>query len=152
MNEVNGMGEKIANGFLFSLSTVYLIFAKQLTFGSASYPKGGFVPQVAGWLAVFVSGYLFVQSLRGKGDSKDVKMETDWGRLALLIISIIIYIIILRPVGYIISTILVLYAVLKIGGVKGWKLPGILSLCTSVVFYLIFNVALSVPLPTGILG
>lgn len=146
------MGEKIANGFLFSLSTVYLIFARQLSFGTVFYPKGGFVPQVTGWAAVLISAYLFVQSLLGKGDSKDVKVQINWKRFALLIVSIIIYIIILKPVGYLISTALVLYAVLKIGGLKGWKLPSVISLCTSVFFYFIFKVALSVPLPAGIIG
>ncbi len=146
------MGEKIANGFLFLLSTVYLIFAMQLSFGTVSYPKGGFVPQVTGGAAVLISAYLFVQSLLGRGDSKNVKININWKRFVFIFISIVIYIIVLKPVGYIISTVLVLYAVLKIGGVKGWKLPCVISLCTSVFFYFIFKTALSVPLPVGILG
>lgn len=146
------MGEKIANGFLFLLSTVYLIFAMQLSFGTVSYPKGGFVPQITGWAAVLISAYLFVQSLLGKGDSKNVKLNINWKRFAFILISIITYIIVLKPVGYIISTVLVLYAVLKIGGVKGWKLPCMISLSTSIFFYFVFKIALSVPLPAGILG
>lgn len=146
------MGEKTANGFLFALSTVYLIFARQLAFGSLSYPKGGFIPQITGWAAVIISGYLFVKSLLGKGDSKDVKVQIDWKRFAALMFSIVVYIVLLKPVGYIVSTVLVLFAVLKIGGVKGWKIPCVISLCTSVFFYLVFKIALSVPLPAGIIG
>ena len=62
------------------------------------------------------------------------------------------YILVLPYAGYIISSFLVLLAVLKIGKIDGWVKPLVISVSTSLVFYAIFKMALSVPLPPGILG
>ena len=62
------------------------------------------------------------------------------------------YILVLPYAGYIISSFLVLFVVLKIGKIDGWVKPLLISVSTSLVFYTIFKMALSVPLPPGILG
>ena len=40
---------------------------------------------------------------------------------------------------------------MKIGRVKGWKIPAAVSVLASVFFFLIFKVFLAVPLPAGLL-
>ena len=39
---------------------------------------------------------------------------------------------------------------MKIGQVKGWKIPVIVAVCTAVFFYAVFKMFLSVPLPSGL--
>lgn len=143
------MGEKIVNGFLFLLSITYFYFAKQYAFGSLTAPKTGFLPQLVGGCAIAVSGYLFLISLLGKGDAKHVKLNCDYKRLFLLIGTMGIYILVFELLGYLISTTILLYAVMKIGLIKGWKIPLVVSVLSSVCFYTIFKVFLSVPLPSG---
>jgi hypothetical protein len=145
------LGEKIINGLLFILALVYLTYARDMPFGRMAAPRFGFIPQIVGWAAVFVSGYLLVQSLLGKGDAGHVRLQVDWKSLILIVVSIIVYIFILPHAGYIISSFLVLLAVLKIGKVDGWITPIIISMLTPIVLYSIFKIALSVPLPPGIL-
>lgn len=145
------MGEKIVNGFLLLLSLFYTVNARQYSFGRPAAPKTGFLPQLIGYCAVAVSAYLFIQSLRGKGDAGNVKLNCDGRRLAGLIGVMAAYILVFKSVGYLLSTVILLFIVMKIGRVKGWKVPAAVSVITSGCFYLIFKVFLSVPLPSGIL-
>jgi hypothetical protein len=146
------MGEKIVNGGLFLLSLTYFLFARSLKFGSLSAPKVGFMPQLIGGVAVVVSGVLFVEALMGKGDKKEVKLDTDMKSLVLVILSIAAYILTLDILGYLVSSSLLLLAIFTIGGVKGWVRRIIISLISSGAFYVIFKVLLDIPLPKGILG
>lgn len=146
------MSEKIVNTIMLLLSTVYLIYARGLSFGSFTYPKVGFIPQLTGTLAVIISSGLLIQAIVGKGDSKNVKLQLDWRKFILIISCITIYIIMLDPIGYLISTFLVLLSVLKIAGQKGVVIPLAISVITTLVFYTVFKIALSIPLPSGILG
>lgn len=145
------MGEKIVNGVLLLISLLYTCFARQYSFGTLTAPKVGFLPQLVGYCAIVVSAYLFVKSLMGKGDAKDVKLKCDFKRLGLLILSMVIYIMVFNQLGYLISTLALLFVAMKIGRVKGWKIPAVVSVLTSVFFYMVFKVFLSVPLPSGIL-
>ena len=145
------MGEKIVNGGLFLLSILYTYFARGYSFGSPTAPKVGFLPQLVGYCAIVISGYLLVRSLMGKGDAQNVKLRCDYKRLGLLVLSMVVYILIFKPVGYLISTAALLYAAMKIGKVKGWKIPAVVSVLTSVFFFLVFKVFLAVPLPAGLL-
>ena len=145
------MGEKLVNGGLFLLSILYTYFARGYSFGSPTAPKVGFLPQLVGYCAIVISGYLLVRSLMGKGDAQNVKLRCDYKRLGLLVLSMVVYILIFKPVGYLISTAALLYAAMKIGNVKGWKIPAAVSVLTSVFFFLVFKVFLAVPLPAGLL-
>ncbi len=145
------MGEKLVNGGLFLLSILYTYFARGYSFGSPTAPKVGFLPQLVGYCAIVISGYLLVRSLMGKGDAQNVKLRCDYKRLGLLVLSMVVYILIFKPVGYLISTAALLYAAMKIGRVKGWKIPAVVSVLASVFFFLIFKVFLAVPLPAGLL-
>jgi putative tricarboxylic transport membrane protein len=145
------MGEKIVNGFLFLLSIFYCVSANSYSFGTPVAPKSGFLPQIIGYSATLISGYLFIRSLLGKGDSAGVRMKCDFKSLGCLVALMIAYILIFKPLGYLISTFILLFVSMKIGKVKGWKTPVLVSVLTSGAFYMIFKVFLSVPLPKGIL-
>lgn len=145
------MGEKVVNGFLLLLSLFYTVNARQYSFGRPTAPKTGFLPQLVGYCAVAVSAYLFIQSLRGKGDAGNVKLNCDSRRLVGLIGAMAGYILVFKSAGYLFSTVVLLFIVMKIGRVKGWKVPAAVSVITSFGFYLIFKVLLSVPLPAGLL-
>ena len=146
------MGEKIVNGFLLLLSLFYTICARGYSFGTPTAPKTGFLPQLVGYIAVAVSAYLLIVSLMGKGDAKDVKLQCDYKRLGLLILSMVLYIVLFDILGYLVCTVLLLIAAMKIGKVKGWKIPLVVALLTAIFFYAGLKMFLAVPLPAGFLG
>ena len=74
-----------------------------------------------------------------RGDAQNVKLRCDYKRLGLLVLSMVVYILIFKPVGYLISTAALLYAAMKIGRVKGWKIPAAVSVLASVFFFLVLR-------------
>ena len=88
----------------------------------------------------------------GKGDAKDVKLQCDYKRRGLLILSMVIYMVVFDSLGYLVCTVLLLIAAMKIGKVKGWKIPLVVALLTAIFFYAVFKMFMAVPLPSGFLG
>lgn len=141
------MGEKVVNGFLLLCSMAYLSLASTLSFGSMSYPKAGFIPTIVGSLATIITALLFIKSLRGKGDAKDVKLDIDLKKSLLLIAVLLLYIGVMMLAGFIAASFITLLAIFKICAIKGWLKPIMISLVGSVGFYLIFDTLLGVKLP-----
>ena len=146
-------GEKLVNLFLLALSVFYLSYSvTHYKIGTMRVPKEGFLPLLLGIGMVCLSGFLFIQSLAGKGDAKNVQLKLPWLRFAGMIAASFAYAMLLNTLGYCICTFLFLLAVLKLAKLEGWKLPLIISLVCAAAFYLLFKVALGVMLPAGILG
>lgn len=146
-------GERLVNLFLLVLSVFYLSYSvTHYKLGTVRMPKEGFLPLLLGIGMVGLSGFLFIQSLAGKGDAKNVKLNIPWLRFAGMIAVSLAYAMLLTTLGYCVCTFLFLLAVLKLAKLEGWKLPLIISLVCAAAFYLLFKVALGVMLPAGILG
>lgn len=146
-------GEKLVNLFLLVLSVFYLSYSvTHYKLGTVRMPKEGFLPLLLGIGMVGLSGFLFIQSLAGKGDAKNVKLNIPWLRFAGMIAASLAYALLLNTLGYCISTFLFLLVILKLAKLEGWKLPLIISLACAAAFYLLFKVALGVMLPVGFLG
>lgn len=146
-------GERLVNLFLLVLSVFYLSYSvTHYKLGTVRMPKEGFLPLLLGIGMVGLSGFLFIQSLAGKGDAKNVKLNIPWLRFAGMIAVSLAYALLLTKLGYCVCTFLFLLAILKLAKLKGWKLPLIISLVCAAAFYLLFKVALGVMLPAGILG
>ena len=146
-------GETLVNLFLLALSVFYLSYSvTHYKIGTMRVPKEGFLPLLLGIGMVCLSGFLFIQSLAGKGDAKNVQLKLPWLRFAGMIAASFAYALLLNTLGYCICTFLFLLSVLKLAKLEGWKLPLIIALVCAVAFYLLFKVALGVMLPAGILG
>lgn len=146
-------GERLVNLFLLVLSVFYLSYSvTHYKLGTVRMPKEGFLPLLLGIGMAGLSGFLFIQSLAGKGDAKNVKLNIPWLRFAGMIAVSLAYAMLLTTLGYCVCTFLFLLAVLKLAKLEGWKLPLIISLVCAAAFYLLFKVALGVMLPAGILG
>lgn len=146
-------GERLVNLFLLVLSVFYLSYSvTHYKLGTVRMPKEGFLPLLLGIGMVGLSGFLFIQSLAGKGDAKNVKLNIPWLRFAGMIAVSLAYALLLTKLGYYVCTFLFLLAILKLAKLEGWKLPLIISLVCAAAFYLLFKVALGVMLPAGILG
>lgn len=146
-------GEKAVNLFLLALSVFYLSYSlTHYKLGTARMPKEGFLPMLLGVGAVLLSAYLTAQAFANRGDAQNAKFPISWLRFAGLTGISLFYALTLTKIGYLIDTFAFLFVVLKLARVDGWVKPLVISALTSVVFYVVFKVALGVMLPAGFLG
>lgn len=139
------MTERIITIFLLLGSTIYLLVAHQLAFGSLQSPKSGFLPMLTGIIAVLVAIVILSTTLHTK--KATTEKEVDWTRFLFLIIGLVFYIMIFTIAGYFSGTFIFLFYFFKISDTKGWFLPLGMAFISSSVFYIIFKYYLAVTLP-----
>lgn len=128
----------------------------KLGFGSFSQPHAGFMPFLTGLvlgllaLADLVSG-LIRQGKTEKGDA-EIWAHIHWGKLLLTVAVLFLYTVFFTTVGFLISTIFLLFYLYRVMEPKPWKFVVFASILTTVLFYLGFKVGLESQLPRGLLG
>ena len=115
-------------------------------------PKEGFMPMLIGVGSVGITAFLTLQAFLNKGDAQHVKFHISWLRFFILIAISVAYAFLMNVLGYLLATFLFLIATFCIARVEGVRKILLISLISSVAFYLIFKVALGVLLPVGFLG
>lgn len=139
------MIEKIITLLFLLGSSAYLYAAQQLALGTLSSPKSGFLPHLAGGAAVLLSSLLLVRQARS---NKTVLCEkADWTKFIFIIIGFTFYIVVLSSIGYLLSTFILLFYLLKVTDTSGWIRPLLIAVISSVACYLVFGRYLAVPLP-----
>lgn len=111
------------------------------------------------WIMVILYPIIIWQEIREAKktihDSEEVEGDGDSYRLTkkvgFFMISVMIYLILLNYIGFIISTILFLPALMWILGTKSRLFPIIFSIIATGLLYLFFDILLGIPLPIGIL-
>lgn len=150
-------GTRIAAAVIVLGAAVVLFTAFQIGFSGGFGPqKPGFFPVIVGvGLVVFGLAFLFRTtvkpdySLREQADEGHA--DTRWRTLWTVIVCLVIYAVILKPVGYILATVIFFLAVAWIGGSRKWIRDIIVAVIFSVVIYLGFTELLGVRLPAGLL-
>lgn len=128
----------------------------QLGFGSFSQPHAGFMPFLAGLVLAFlaladlVSG-LIRQGKTEKGDA-EIWAHIHWGKLLLTVAVLFLYTALFTTVGFLITTISLLFYLYRVMEPKPWKWVVFASILTTLLFYLGFKVGLESQLPRGLLG
>lgn len=145
--------EALLTGSITLICLVYLYNVLKLPFGSPTKPNTGFLPLILGILGFCLSGFLTVKSLmQQKSEEKESWLPKEGVyRLIGYACTVLIFIITFKLLGAIIGIFLLVLALVKISGVKGWKFPVLLGLICSICTFLIFNKTLGVPLPNGLL-
>jgi putative tricarboxylic transport membrane protein len=134
---------------IFSGVTIYLAF--KLPMGRAAKPGPGIFPLLLSVVIGFLALSLFLRTLRSKGEFGIEEIPTTKWRLVYLLGDLFLYVFLLRPLGFLISTwifLILLNPIVK----KKW-IPVLLgSLFISAIFFFSFNYLLKVELPMGILA
>lgn len=139
------MIEKIITLLFLLGSSAYLYSAQQLAFGTLSSPKSGFLPHLAGSAAVLLSLLLLVRQARSENAISCEK--ADWTKFIFIIIGFSFYIVVLSSIGYLLSTFIFLFYLLKVTDTSGWIQPLLIAVISSATCYLVFGRYLAVPLP-----
>jgi len=97
-------------------------------------------------ISLFIAGViLMMSSLRMKAQER--KKKYNYWRAVTIVVGLILYILILRWLGYLLSTgLLVTYVISTLGYHKRKQII-IIATVVTIVFYLIFKLVLNVPLP-----
>jgi putative tricarboxylic transport membrane protein len=139
----------VAGFFCIFFGVTMIIGAIRLRLGTPSEPQPGFFPFLAGAVLVVLSVILLIRAFSGRGEGAEPFGEL-W-RPAILAIGLLLYSLLLDPMGYILATIILSMIVLRVLDTKAWLTLVAISLVLSVGTYFLFDRLLDVPLPLGIL-
>ena len=124
-------------------------------FGSLSEPGVGFITFFAGAILALLSLLLFLSSFREKEKPADLlKLWTglDVKKVLYVLLLLVVYPVLLRPVGFPLCTFILLFLLFRVKGSYGIWTTLLASFFVTAVSYLVFQVWLQVQLPRGILG
>jgi putative tricarboxylic transport membrane protein len=139
------MSERFVAAFFLLMSALYVYFARELSFGSTSVPKAGFLPMISGTIAVILAVAVVIRSMMA--DSAGEDSFFSWRRLIFLIIGLVVYVILLNLSGYLATTFITMFYLLKVTETEGWLTPCLLSVGIASGFYFVFVNLLGCNLP-----
>jgi putative tricarboxylic transport membrane protein len=132
----------------------------KLKLGDFRTPGPGFMPFLSG-ASLGISGLILIFSttFARLGEGEEAKNEKtsviwNWKKLInpfLTLLILFIYLLLLEPLGFVITTFICLLFLFKLSEPKKWLTPLILSVSTSVLSYLLFSVWLQCQFPRGLI-
>ena len=114
------------------------------------------MPFVVGLMIILFSVFLFIESSvaikKNPGKKISIWSEVYWKRIVFMVILLAAYAVLLRKLGYLLDTFVLMTLLVKTG--EGSKWPGsiLAGLLITGVSFLIFRIWLLVPFPEGILS
>lgn len=125
--------------------------------GPIQSPDAGYFPTLIGGILALLSLSLLIKTALEKGLISERqafwKEKDSWVKVTLVIGTLTFYMTFLEFLGYIATTILFIFFLLKFVGKKNWLASIAMALLVSLGSYALFKVALGVYLPKGsILG
>ncbi len=124
--------------------------AAKLPFGSMHQPDSGFFPLSTAALIIFCALAILVSAFRLQNQDNPTS-ERPTMAVAILVAGLIGYAILLKSVGFIICTSVLVFVMLHFPGRMQWKLALSVALPATIACYALFT-RLGVPLPVGIAG
>lgn len=135
-------------GFVILGAVVYFM-AGQLQLTTRGIGPGGY-PRVIAAMMIILGAILAIENVVGGFPKPEFSMENPrgWLRTALLIIGTLIYISLLRKLGFLLLTPFLMGYALVLFGHKEWKRVVGISVLTTVVIYLLFVKVFMIFLPS----
>lgn len=165
MSENNSVSEKKEIRFNKGLLTAIpcLLFSLVCLYCSRTYPKlsadymlvsASFFPTIVSIIAIAMSVIMLIAAIIKPERSEPLDEQQKRGliRGILAILNCILYVLIFKPVGYIISSIICLFFMMLIFGNRKWVTMMIISIVFPILLYLCFFYLLQTNLPMGILS
>ena len=117
-------------------------------------PGPGLWPIVISVAILICSALLMLRSLKMKSeDDTDIALWTPGTkRVYITMIILVIYTILLEPLGFLLSTTAMLFVFIQWFAKKKWYITLIISAAITVVVYLAFNYLLNVPMDFGLVA
>jgi len=146
---------RIAAVFFLMIGCFFALYARRVEIGTFTEPGPGFLPFWAGLTLVVMSVALFWGSY-GKqivqAKSSFFPQPDSWKRVLATFLSLVIYNVLLTPLGFTLTTFLFLLFLVKWIFPQSWRRTLLVSVLGSVCARLLFINFLETQLPKGILG
>ena len=137
---------------LAALGLYIIIQAGQWEYLGPEGPGPGFFPLWYGVAMLALSALLIVSNMRrayARGNAIDwTKLGRAFSTWFALAVSVALF----KPLGFVISFALLTYFIVAVMYRRPLKTAALVALASAGGFYLVFDRALSVPLPVGVLG
>lgn len=139
-------GNVLSAGILFALAVA--MFAATLGFPPPGQP---FDPGSAAFPRILLAGLaiLAVLMLFDSGETQSLPRGKEALRVAGTVALVLAYALLLEPLGFLVSTVLVLFSLVLMTGTRNLVALSVLPVGISVALFYVFNQLLSVSLPTG---
>ena len=140
----------IAGAVLAALGAYILIESREWGYFGDDGPGPAFFPAMYGIAMLVLSLALIVTAAR-KGEAQ----EFDWraiGKAVTVWIAFALSVALMPWLGFLVSFALLAFFMIAVIFRQPPALAGLVAVCTSAGFYVVFPLALGVPLPTGIFG
>ena len=142
--------DHVAGAFFVAIGLLFSVLSAALPYGQLSMPGAGFLPRIVAVLIILFGGSLF---LRARESPTFSEIAWDDGRHALQVIVITAIAVSLYIVlGFLITTLLMMIALMIVIERKNVLRAGAYSACVVLVTYITFIYVLRTPLPPGVLG
>lgn len=132
------------------LSVLICLGSVQMGIGGLSEPGPGLMPLGASIvLGILSLANLFSKASDPVGDGIGYK-GVKWGRLSLVVLSLIAFTVLLPMLGYLITTFLVMFFLYKSIEPQKWRVAFLGAFLSTILTYLLFAVALKSYFPEGV--
>ena len=151
-DETRKSGDLWSGIALAALGAYIVIQARQWEYLGPEGPGAGFFPLWYGVAILGLSVLLIVPHLRRGSDRGNA---IDWARLGRALstwVSLAVSVALFKPLGFVISFALLTYFIVAVMYRRPLATAALVAVASAAAFYLVFDRALSVPLPVGILG
>jgi len=146
--------------FLFGLG-LFLVFRSNRLSVWSSGPDAGFLPFVLAIIIMGLSLLVIIKAFRlailTRGRKKDETLEkqgkdvVNFFKVLSYIMLMLFYGILLERVGFLITSSLFLFLMLKFTEKQNWKTTLLVGLTSIIISFLFFKHILGIPLPTGLI-
>ena len=143
-------GESIFALVLTGLGLFIVIVSLIIGFGTLQNPGSGLFPLLVGLLICVQNLIIFL-----KNEYTEKNLALNYSEIKILLgmsITLILWIMLMPYLGYLLATFVIVFAFSKIMRLEGWRKPLLLSVGTTALCYLLFDVLLYLDLPRGFLG
>ncbi len=136
---------------LFSLYISFTSYGFGL--GDLSNPGPGCFPFAAGVLLLMISAFAFVKaSFKPSSERTTIRTTGQWRNLLLSGVSMCAYVCLLKWLGFVACTFLLMVFSLRVVAKVHWRATALFALCVSFGAYLLFHRLLDTELPINFLG
>jgi putative tricarboxylic transport membrane protein len=146
--------DRFSSLFWLAAGIAVTLLSLKYDFGTFLSPGAGFITFFAGALLSLLSLILFITSRKNRDLQNSLKTlwaGLDWQKVLYILGLLLFYALVLKPLGFLIGTFLLLIFLFKIKGANSWMRVIFLAFIITCGAFLIFQVWLKVQLPKGIL-
>jgi putative tricarboxylic transport membrane protein len=126
--------------------------ATRLGLGSVAEPGAGFIFFWSGLILVILSFIVLVDSVRSSEDTVHEMGEMKWAKIALVLMSLLLYAFFLERLGFVLTTFVLLSFLLGWIERTNWVRSLEVASAAALASYAIFELWLKIRLPKGIFG